>query len=229
MQADAPPAQDRGSDCRLYLITPSVFELDGFVPRFEDALAGGPVGCVQLRMKEADDAAVVAAMAELLPRCREQGVPLVLNDRAHLVDVTDADGLHVGAEDLPAVAAREQIGPDRVLGVSCYDSKHAAIEAAARADADYVAFGAFFPTTTKTPRARPSISLLEEWGAATVVPAVAIGGITPGNCSTLAEAGAAFVAVVSAVWDHPEGPGAAVAAFTRALGTAANRQAGNQQ
>ena len=229
MQADAPPAQDRGSDCRLYLITPSVFELDGFVPRFEDALAGGPVGCVQLRMKEADDAAVVAAMAELLPRCREQGVPLVLNDRAHLVDVTDADGLHVGAEDLPAVAAREQIGPDRVLGVSCYDSKHAAMEAAARADADYVAFGAFFPTTTKTPRARPSISLLEEWGAVTVVPAVAIGGITPGNCGTLAEAGAAFVAVVSAVWDHPDGSGAGVAAFTRALGTAANRQAGNQQ
>ncbi|MCY4431699.1 MAG: thiamine phosphate synthase [Rhodospirillales bacterium] len=229
MQADAPPAQDRGSDCRLYLITPSVFELDGFVPRFEDALAGGPVGCVQLRMKEADDAAVVAAMAELLPRCREQGVPLVLNDRAHLVDVTDADGLHVGAEDLPAVAAREQIGPDRVLGVSCYDSKHAAMEAAARADADYVAFGAFFPTTTKTPRARPSISLLEEWGAVTVVPAIAIGGITPGNCGTLAEAGAAFVAVVSAVWEHPEGPSAAVAAFTRALGTAANRQAGDQQ
>ena len=229
MQANAPPAQDRGSDCRLYLITPSVFELDRFVPQFEDALAGGPVGCVQLRMKEADDAAVVAAMAELLPRCREQGVPLVLNDRAHLVDVTDADGLHVGAEDLPAVAAREQIGPDRVLGVSCYDSKHAAIEAAARADADYVAFGAFFPTTTKTPRARPSISLLEEWGAVTVVPAVAIGGITPDNCGTLAEAGAAFVAVVSAVWDHPEGPGAAVAAFSRALGTAADRQAGNQQ
>ncbi len=229
MQADLPPSEEHGSDCRLYLITPSVFDLDGFVRQFEDALAGGPVGCVQLRMKEADDAAIVAAMAELLPRCRARGVPLVLNDRAHLVDETDADGLHVGAEDLPAVAARERIGADRILGVSCYDSKHAAIEAAARADADYVAFGAFFPTTTKTPRARPGISLLEEWDAVTVVPAVAIGGITPDNCGALAEAGAAFVAVVSAVWDHPEGPGAAVAAFSRALGTTAGRQSGSQQ
>lgn len=229
MPADRPSAGAHGSDCRLYLITPSVFELDRFVPRFEAALAGGPVGCVQLRMKEADDAAVAAAMAALLPRCRERGVPLVLNDRAHLVDVTDADGLHVGAGDLPAVAARERIGADRVLGVSCYASKHAAMEAAARADADYVAFGAFFPTTTKAPRARPRLSLLEEWDAATVVPAVAIGGITPDNCGPLAAAGAAFVAVVSAVWDHPEGPGAAVAAFSRALGAAADRQAGGQR
>ena len=218
-----------GQRCRLYLITPSVFDLEAFVPRFEEALAGGAVGCVQLRMKEADDAAVVAAMAELLPRCRERDVPLVLNDRAHLVEMTDADGLHVGAEDLPAVAARERIGADRVLGVSCYDSKHAAMEAAARADADYVAFGAFFPTATKTPRARPNVSLLRDWDTATVVPAVAIGGITPMNCGSLAEAGAAFVAVVSAVWEHPDGPGAAVAAFNRALDEAASRSAVDQR
>ncbi len=206
--------------CQLYLITPSVFDLQAFIPRFEDALAGGPVACVQLRMKEADDRTVAAAMAALLPRCRERGLPLVLNDRVHLVQETDADGVHVGADDLPAVSARERIGPDRILGVSCYGSRHAAMEAAARADADYVAFGAFFPTTTKAPRARPGLSLLADWNLSTVVPAVAIGGITPENCGPLAEAGAACVAAVSAVWDHPDGAGSAVAAFAQTLGAA---------
>lgn len=192
-------------------------------------MAAGPVGCVQLRMKEADDAAVISAMAELLPRCRERGIPLVLNDRAHLVEATDADGLHVGAEDLPAEAARQKIGRDRVLGVSCYDSRHAAMEAAITADADYVAFGAFFPTTTKSARARPRLSLLQDWDTATVVPAVAIGGITPANCGQLAAAGAAFVAAVSAVWDHPKGPGAAVAAFNSGLSHATVRSTGDPQ
>ncbi len=206
--------------CRLYLITPPAFDLETFLPEFDEALAGGPVACVQLRMKEADDPAVAAAMAELLPRCRKRGIPLVLNDRAHLVHATDADGLHVGAEDLPAVAARSRIGPDRILGVSCYGSRHAAMEAAARADADYVAFGAFYPTATKKPRARPEVSLLADWNLATVVPAVAVGGITPDNCGPLAAAGAACVAAVSAVWNHPDGAGAAVAAFHRALGAA---------
>ncbi len=212
------PASPR---CQLYLITPASFDLDEFVPLFEDALAGGAVGCVQLRLKEAPDSAVIAAMEALLPRCRAQGIPLVLNDRVDLAGKTDADGVHVGADDVPGPAARRQVGPDRVVGVSCYDSKHRAMEAAAGADADYVAFGAFFSTETKAPRARAPLAVLEEWTSTTVVPAVAIGGITPDNCEQLAAAGADFVAVVSAVWNHPKGPGAAVAAFNQALATPA--------
>ena len=205
-----------GERCRLYLITPDALDPEAFAPRLAEALGGGDVACVQLRLKAADDDAVRAAAGRLLPLCHERAVAFLINDRPDLAAELGADGTHVGGDDMAYAEARALVGPDAVVGVSCYDSRHAAIEVA-DAGADYVAFGAFFPTATKTPRARPEPSILAWWSELTVVPCVAIGGITPQNCAPLVAAGANFLAVVSAVWDHPKGPGAAVAAFNEAI------------
>ncbi len=202
--------------CRLYLITPSSLDPESFAPRLAEALDGGDVACVQLRLKDADDDAVRAAVRRLMPLCVERDVAFLINDRPDLAAELDADGTHVGGDDMAYEGARTLVGPDAVVGVSCYDSRHAAIDVA-DAGADYVAFGAFFPTATKTPRARPDPSILAWWSELTVVPCVAIGGITPANCAALVAAGADFLAVVSAVWDDPAGPGAAVAGFNDAI------------
>ena len=212
--ADPEPSLDQG--CRLYLITPAAIDPDGFATRLTEALDGGDVACVQLRLKEAGDDAVRAATRRLMPLCHERDVAFLINDRPDLAAELGADGTHVGGDDMAYDEARTLVGPDAVVGVSCYDSRHAAIDAA-DAGADYVAFGAFFATATKTPRARPDPSILTWWSELTVVPCVAIGGITPENCAPLVAAGADFLAVVSAVWEHPKGPGAAVAAFNEAI------------
>ena len=205
-----------GDHCRLYLITPDALDPEGFAPRLTEALGGGDVACVQLRLKEADDDVVRAAVSRLMPLCHEHGVAFLINDRPDLAAELGADGSHVGGDDMAYEDARALVGADAVVGVSCYDSRHGAIEVADKG-ADYVAFGAFFPTATKTPRARPDPSILAWWSELTVVPCVAIGGITPENCAPLVAAGANFLAVVSAVWDRPEGPGAAVSAFNEAI------------
>jgi thiamine-phosphate pyrophosphorylase len=155
----------------------------------------------------------------ILPVCIERDVAFLINDRADLAARAGADGVHIGADDGDYEAARAAVGKDRIVGVSCYDSRHRAIEAA-EAGADYVAFGAFFPTKTKSPRAAAEPRLLRWWSEMTVVPCVAIGGITPENCGPLVEAGADFLAVISAVWQHPDGPQAAVRAFNVAIARA---------
>jgi thiamine-phosphate pyrophosphorylase len=136
-----------------------------------------------------------------------------MNDRPDLAAELGCDGVHVGEEDAPYAEARRLLGPDRIVGVTCGDSRHRAV-VAAEAGADYVAFGAFFPSVTKGGakyRARPE--LLAEWSDTTVVPCVAIGGITQGNCAPLVEAGADFLAVIAAIWSYPDGPRAAVRDF----------------
>ena len=120
--------------------------------------------------------------------------------------------MHIGQDDAPYAQARAIMGQERIVGVTCHDSRHLAIEAA-EAGADYVAFGAFFPTTTKDAKTRADIEILEIWQEMMVTPCVAIGGVTPDNCRPLVTAGADFIAVSSAVWTHPQGPGVAVAAF----------------
>ena len=204
--------------CRLYLVTPGAPHVAGaaFADTLAAALDAGDVACLQLRWKEAADDDLRRAAERLMPVCRARGVAFVLNDRPALAAEIGADGAHVGADDDTAEAARAALGAGAIVGVSCYDSRDRGLEAAA-AGADYVAFGAFFPTATKRPRARAAPDLLRWWQDAVTVPCVAIGGITPANCGALAAAGADFVAVVSAVWDHPEGPAAAVRAFDRAL------------
>lgn len=171
---------------------------------------------MQLRLKDAGREATLRACEALLPLCRERGVTFIVNDEPEFAREAGADGVHVGAGDPTVAEARAAVGAGAVVGVSCYGSRHLAMEAA-EAGADYVAFGAFFPTATKEPRARPGVEVLRDWSLATTVPAVAIGGVTPANCGELARAGADFVAAVSAVWDCPGGPGEAVAAFNAAL------------
>ena len=204
------------TQCRLYLITPETFELDSFLPQLESAFAGGDVAVLQLRMKAQPDQEVVAAAAKILPICREHNVGFILNDRAHLVAETGADGVHVGEDDMSAAEARKIVGEGKSVGVSCYASKHRAYEAGEQG-ADYVAFGAFYDTQTKPPRGRPTPELLEFWSQYTTLPCVAIGGIKPHNAAPLVKAGADYIAVVTGVWDHPDGPEAAVKEYGKVL------------
>jgi thiamine-phosphate pyrophosphorylase len=208
--------------CRLYLITPPAIDLAVFRGQLEAALDGGDVACVQLRLKARPDDEVLRAADALLPICRNAGVPLIVNDRPDLAAAAGADGVHVGQQDTAYAAARAAIGPAGIVGVTCHDSRHLAIEAA-EAGADYVAFGAFYPTDTKRAATRAHPELLSWWQDLMVVPCVAIGGITLENAGALVTAGADFLAVISAVWEHPEGPSAAVAAFNVLFEAAAGR------
>jgi thiamine-phosphate pyrophosphorylase len=199
--------------CRLYLLTPPAIDDPRiFAETLRAALDGGDVAVLQLRLKGAPDDAVARAADTLRPVCQQRNVAFILNDRPDLAARLDCDGVHVGQQDTPYAEARKLLGKDRIVGVTCHDSRHLAIEAA-DAGADYVAFGAFFPTTTKDASTRAPVDLLRWWSETMEVPCVAIGGITVGNCPPLVEAGVDFLAVSSGVWNHAGGPGAAVSAF----------------
>ena len=202
---------------RLYLITPPALDPDKFAKDLEEALAGGDVACLQLRHKDVDDNAVRRATAVLMPIAQDRGVAFVMNDRPDLAAELDCDGVHVGEEDMPYAEARRLVGADRIVGVTCGDSRDRAI-AAAEAGADYVAFGAFFPSGTKAAKHRASPEVLRDWSETTVVPCVAIGGITLENCGPLVEAGADFLSVIGAIWNYPKGPRAAVRDFNAVFG-----------
>jgi thiamine-phosphate pyrophosphorylase len=203
---------------RLYLITPPALDPAEFAPRLAAALDAGDVACVQLRLKDADDDTIRRAADTLRPVSERRNVAFIMNDRPDLALQTGCDGVHVGQEDASYTEARKLLGLGRIVGVTCYNSRHLAIEAA-EAGADYVAFGGFFRSTTKdTARiAGNDPEILRWWSETTTVPCCAIGGITPQNCGTLVEAGADFLAVIAAVWDHPEGPAAAVKEFNTAI------------
>ena len=205
--------EDARATTRLYLITPPAFDLDSFARDLEEALAGGDVASLQLRLKDCDDHAVRRAARTLRPIAQDRSVAFIMNDRPDLAAELDCDGVHVGEEDAPYAEARRLLGPDRIVGVTCGASRHRAL-VAAEAGADYVAFGAFFPSPTKAgTKYRADPELLRDWSETTVVPCCAIGGITQQNCGSLVKAGADFLAVISAVWSHPNGPRAAVAEF----------------
>ncbi len=206
--------------CRLYLITPPVIpDLDAFAAVLGEALDAGDVAALQIRLKDVDDAAVLKAVEVLGPEARARGVAVILNDRPDLAARAGCDGVHVGQSDASYAEARRTMGPEAMIGVTCHDSRELAMDAA-EAGADYVAFGAFFPTGTKAATHRPNPEILTIWQETVETPCVAIGGVTPANCAGLALAGADFVAVSSAVWDAPDGPAAAVQAFERALADA---------
>jgi thiamine-phosphate pyrophosphorylase len=199
--------------CRLYLITPPVIDdLAAFGHALAAALEAGDVGALQIRLKDAPDAAIEAAARVMRPMTAARDVTLILNDRPDLVAPLSCDGVHIGQSDAPYAEARRLVGHHRTIGVTCHASRHLAMEAA-EAGADYVAFGAFFPTATKATTALADVELLEVWQETMLTPCVAIGGITPLNCRPLVSAGADFLAVSAGVWAHPAGPGAAVAAF----------------
>lgn len=209
-------------DCRLYLITPpQISDVHAFAVRFESALSAGDVACVQLRLKAdgdgpADEEDVLRAAEALLPIAARHDVAFLINDRPDLAVKSGADGVHIGQSDAPYEKARRMLGDDATIGVTCHDSKHLAL-VAGEAGADYVAFGAFFPTQTKDAPTTADPDILRWWTIATTVPSVAIGGITPENCGGLVREGADFLAVSRAVWDHPAGEAAAVKAFEAAI------------
>jgi len=205
------------SSCRLYLITPPVLP-----PRFEDVLAAaldaGDVAAVQLRLKDVPDAEMRRVIDRLRPVAQSRDVAFLLNDRPDLAVKHGCDGAHVGQEDMKAPAARK-ILKDLTLGVTCHGSRHLAMQAG-EDGADYVAFGAFFPTSTKLPPAMADIEVLRWWAQVMEVPCVAIGGITADNCAPLVQAGADFLAVVGAVWNHQDGAAAGVRAMLGAMAAA---------
>lgn len=205
--------------CRLYLITPPVLDATAFADSLGAALDAADVACVQLRLKGADDDTVRHAIETLKPLTQDRDVAFILNDRPDIAAETGCDGVHVGQQDMDYDAARRIMGPGAIVGVTCHASRHLAMEAA-DAGADYVAFGAFFPTDTKDAKAKADVEILEWWSETTVVPCVAIGGITAENCGPLVAAGADFLAIISAVWNHPEGPAAAVRELERAIADA---------
>lgn len=202
---------DRREPCQLYLISPPAID-DGFVDTLRAALDGGAVAAFQLRLKGIDDHAVARAAEPLQRLCSDRDVAFIVNDSISLAKRLGADGVHLGQEDGDPREARSVLGPAAQIGVTCHDSRHLAMEAG-EAGADYVAFGAFYPTTTKETQHRPDPSILGWWSALFEIPCVAIGGITAANAAPLVAAGADFLAVSGAVWSHADGPSAAVAAF----------------
>lgn len=203
----------------MYLITPPAFEPARFAGDLARALDAGDVGALQIRLKDADDDAVRRAVDALRPVAQARGVAVLLNDRADLAAETGCDGAHLGQQDGDHAAARTLLGPDRTLGITCHASRHLAM-AAGEAGADYVAFGAFFPTATKETQHRAEPEIIEWWSGVFELPCVAIGGITAENCAPLVRAGADFLAVVGAVWGHPEGAAAGVRAMNAAIAEA---------
>ena len=215
MTENSGPAAD---PCRLYLVTPTTSDA-GFADTLARALDAGDVAAVQLRLKQADDDAWRRAIDALRPVAQSRGVAFLLNDRADLVPSSGCDGAHVGQTDMAAAEARKLLGNALTLGVTCHDSRDLAMEAG-EAGADYVAFGAFFPTTTKEAPTRAEPELIAWWAELMELPCVAIGGITAANCAPLVQAGASFLAVVGAVWQHPDGPAAGVRAMNAAIAAA---------
>ena len=207
---------------RLYLVTPASLDPTEFRDALAAVLDAGDVAAVQLRLKEAGDDAIRRACDVLRPVAQQRGVAFLLNDRPDLAAETGCDGVHVGQQDAPYGEARALLGAGRIVGVTCHASRDLALDAA-EAGADYVAFGAFFPTTTKVSGYRADLEILRWWAEIMTVPCVAIGGITPENCGPLVAAGADFLAVVSAVWAAPAGPAAAVKAFEAAIAAAPDR------
>lgn len=205
------------SKCQLYLISP--LDVGGTFPeRLERALGAngpkGPVSAFQFRVKGIDQHEAAALAEPLIEICRAHEVAFIVNDDIGLAKRLGADGVHLGQSDGSVAEAREQLGRDAQIGVTCHDSRHLALEAG-EAGADYVAFGAFFPSTTKASEHKPELELLEWWQQFLEIPCVAIGGITPENCVPLIEAGADFLAVSGAVWNGDEA--AAVRAFAEKI------------
>jgi thiamine-phosphate pyrophosphorylase len=201
--------------CQLYLISP--LDVGGDFPaKLEEALSAGPVAAFQFRVKDIDQHEAAALAEPLQAICAAHDVAFIVNDSVALAKRLRADGVHLGQGDGDVREARDNLGSDAQIGVTCHNSRHLAMEAA-EAGADYVAFGAFYPTSTKQVEHVAELDTLQKWSRVTEVPCVAIGGITPDNAKPLIEAGADFLAVSSAVWNHPQGPGAAVKAFNALL------------
>ncbi len=206
--SEAPP-------CQLYLISPADVSGD-FPEQLRLALTGGPVAAFQFRIKDVPTEEAVTLAKPLKAICDQHDVAFIVNDDTTLAQRLNADGIHLGQGDMPLAEARQLLGDQMQIGITCHDSRHLAMEAG-EGGANYVAFGAFFPTLTKETIYQPEPGILEWWSTVMEIPCVAIGGITTENCGPLIAAGADFIAVSGAVWNHPNGPVAAVAQFSEIL------------
>jgi thiamine-phosphate pyrophosphorylase len=207
--------QETRAPCQLYLISP--LDVGGDFPaQLEAALGAGPVAAFQFRVKGIDQHEAARLAEPLQAICAAHDTAFIVNDDVALARRLAADGVHLGQGDGDPKEARRILGPDAQIGVTCHGSRHLAMEAG-EAGADYVAFGAFYPTTTKTVEHRADPEILTWWQSMFELPCVAIGGITPDNAAALVEAGADFLAVSGGVWNDPEGAAAAVRRFEKLL------------
>jgi thiamine-phosphate pyrophosphorylase len=210
---DFPPPRPT-APAKLYLISPQDVG-GGFPDRLKAALEPGAAAAFQLRVKDVDEHEL-ARLAEPLQRvCADADVAFIINDSMALAKRLGADGVHLGQQDGDVREARALLGPEAQIGKTCHDSRHLAMEAG-EAGADYVAFGAFYPTTTKPSDFRPQPAILSWWATMFEIPCVAIGGITPDNAPPLVTAGADFLAGCQAIWGKDD-PAAAVRAFEAVL------------
>jgi thiamine-phosphate pyrophosphorylase len=215
---NSPPPRPR---TRLYVITPpQVPDIPTFTSVLAAAIGAGDIASLQLRLKGKDgliDAEATRAVSRAVTGlAQEAGIAVLINDSPELARELGADGVHVGWEDVPVKTARNLLGPDAIIGATAKNSYHKAMQAG-EDGADYVAFGAFYPTQTKEQTVPAELELLQVWQAAMLLPCVAIGGITSENAEPLVTAGADFIAVSSGVWAHPDGPAEAVKAFNALL------------
>mgnify|MGYP002021297568 FL=1 len=204
------------SKCQLYLITPSKIEVRDFCTELLSTLRVGNIACVQLRLKNTPEDNMRKIIEAVLPITQDYGIPLILNDDPVMALETGCDGVHIGQEDTNYISTRKIVGRDAIVGVTCLGSIDLAMRAA-EPGADYVAFGSFFASKTKNSAGKPKLEIIKKWSEITTVPSVAIGGITPQNCDQLVLAGADFLAVISAVWEHPKGPAVAVTEFNQVI------------
>lgn len=201
--------------CQLYLISP--LDVGGDFPaKLEAALSAGPVAAFQFRVKGVDQHEAAALAGPLQQICAAHDVAFIVNDSVSLAKRLGADGVHLGQSDGDVADARAELGKAFQIGVTCHNSRHLAMEAA-EVGADYVAFGAFYPTTTKDVEHIAELDTIEKWSRVMEIPCVAIGGITPENAKPIIDAGADFIAVSSAVWAHPQSAAEAVKAFNALL------------
>lgn len=205
---------------RLYLITPpQIDDVPTFVDQLRAAIQGGDIASLQIRLKKGEDIDLPATreVAQAVKRiCTAEHIALFINDSPQLARALQVDGVHLGMDDMDITEARELLGPDMIIGATCKNSKHQAM-IAGEAGADYVAFGAFHPTQTKSNTTPAEPGILTWCQMFLTLPCVAIGGVTLSNAAPLLEAGADFLAVSSGVWDHHDGPAAAVAMFNRVI------------
>jgi len=202
---------------QIYLISPPQIELNTFSKRLENALKTTLVPVFQLRLKNYSNSEISKISTELKKICHANNCLFLLNDSHQIAVDVGADGVHLGAEDGSIKIARQKSPQNFLIGASCYDSRHLAMEAGEQG-ANYISFGAFFPSKTKKSQGNPTLEILEWADEMLDLPIVAIGGINDQNASQLVKAGANFLSVISYVWDHPQGEGEAVKKLYQVMG-----------
>ncbi len=198
---------------QIYLISPPrIDDVDAFLNQLDEVIAAGVVSVFQLRLKDIENREIVLMGKKIVPKLQEAGIAVIINDNPRIAKDLHADGVHLGQEDGDINEARKLLGKDTIIGATCHNSKHLGMEAA-EAGADYVAFGAFYPTQTKEVIHHAEIEILEWWQDIMEIPCVAIGGINIDNALPIINAGADFIAISSGVWNYEGGIKAALQKF----------------